>query len=151
MSQFVHSRAIVDASDSTDDAPKEELNYKWELLEVPLDYEQPALAEEPTLTLDGLTAGRYTVQVTVTDADGASDATTAKIVVEEEKDNSPTANAGWEKADMLYCTVYYGTSLFACGICTMNNLLSSFPCAPTKSSTVLRTKMYIFFCLQERM
>ncbi len=31
---------------------------------MPLDYEQPAaFSEGPTLTLDGLTAGRYTVQV----------------------------------------------------------------------------------------
>ena len=33
-------------------------------MDVPLDYEQPAaFSEGPTLTLDGLTAGRYTVQV----------------------------------------------------------------------------------------
>ncbi len=102
---------------STDDAPKEELKFKyviddvyltlglysvqetlfsrWELLEVPLGYEQQSqLPSGPTLTLDGLTTGRYTVQVTVTDADGASSNATAKIKVEEEKDYPPTANAG---------------------------------------------------------
>ncbi len=85
---------------------------------MPLDYEQPAaFSEGPTLTLDGLTAGRYTVQVmrdrnskfkrfyflkksgnslqvTVTDSDGESDSATSKISVEEEKDYPPTANAG---------------------------------------------------------
>ncbi len=37
--------------------------FRWELLEVPLDYEEQSLPDEPTLTLDGLTAGKYTVKV----------------------------------------------------------------------------------------
>ena len=59
----------------------------------PLGYSK-TLPPGPTLTLDSLIAGNYTIKVTVTDAEGASDSTEAFINVEPEKDYPPTANAG---------------------------------------------------------
>jgi hypothetical protein len=61
------SKAILDASESTDDAPKENLVFDWEVLDKPIGYEQtPAkLPATSTLTLEKLVSGSYTVRVKV--------------------------------------------------------------------------------------
>ena len=89
------SKAIVDASESTDDAPKDELVFKWELISEPVGYEGfPSSSSSSTLALSDLIAGHYEVKVTVTDKDGAKDEGTAEIDVAQEIDYPPTANAG---------------------------------------------------------
>ncbi len=86
--------AIIDASSSTDDTGSESLTFKWELITWPLGYQNKPLPEGSTLTLGELVAGNYTLKVTVVDKDGASDSTQAKLVVNEETDYPPIANAG---------------------------------------------------------
>jgi len=90
------AKAILDASESTDDAPKEKLKYEWEVLDKPIGYEQTPvkLPSTSTITLEKLVAGSYTVKVKVTDSEGAYDQAEAAITVEEEQDYPPTANAG---------------------------------------------------------
>ncbi len=85
--------AVVDASQSFDDYTKE-LTYKWELVVGPLGYTGSFDETEPTITLTDLIAGNYTVKVTVSDEEGASDERLATIVVHEMNDYPPTANAG---------------------------------------------------------
>jgi hypothetical protein len=88
------SKAIVDASASSDDVTKD-LNFKWELASNPVQYQHPLKGDAgATLTIEDLIEGNYVVKVTVTDADGASDSAEATIIVQPEKDYPPTANAG---------------------------------------------------------
>ena len=72
--------AIIDGSSSTDDRPL--TNYRWELLISPIGY-QAQLEQRPTITLTNLTAGNYTVRMTVTDKDGLSASAEAAIEVFE--------------------------------------------------------------------
>eukprot|EP00095_Tigriopus_kingsejongensis_P001489 maker-scaffold124_size330879-snap-gene-1.31 protein:Tk01489 transcript:maker-scaffold124_size330879-snap-gene-1.31-mRNA-1 annotation:"hypothetical protein L798_13730" len=90
------SKAIIDASASRDDAtPKDQLVFKWELKSEPLGYSKELKETGPTLTLDDLIPGSYTVQVSVVDADGAESQTAeATITVVPETDYPPAANAG---------------------------------------------------------
>jgi hypothetical protein len=91
-------KAIIDASSSTDDT--KELTFKWELISSPLEY-QKQLPDEPFITLDELVPGNYTLKVTVTDQDRASDSAIAKLFVIEETDYPPVANAGEDIAIFL--------------------------------------------------
>ena len=51
-------------------------------------------------------AGNYTIQLTVTDSDGATSSTLAHLVVNEEIDYPPTANAGKYNIGFGHCCVY---------------------------------------------
>ena len=64
-------KAIIDGSSSTDDEDVSQLTYKWEIRKNPIKYEIPTQhSTDPTLTLDNLVAGNYTIRLTVTDAKG---------------------------------------------------------------------------------
>ena len=64
-------KAIIDGSSSTDDEDVSQLTYKWEIRKNPIKYEIPTQhSTDPTLTLDNLVAGNYTIRLTVTDANG---------------------------------------------------------------------------------
>jgi hypothetical protein len=93
------NKAIVDGSGSTDDSGKLAL-YTWVLDGGPVGY-QPDLPSLPTLSLNNLTAGNYTIRLTVTDEDGATDTTTAMLVVVPDTDYKPKANAGEDKIIFL--------------------------------------------------
>ena len=86
------NKAVIDASGSTDDT-KDELSYKWEIISSPLGFKQELL-DVPIITMEKLVAGNYSIKVTVTDSDGATDSAIAKLVVMGETDYPPTANAG---------------------------------------------------------
>ena len=85
------TKAVLDASGSSDDT--KDLNFKWEIISSPMEYKQE-LPQMAIITLKDLVPGNYTVKVTVTDKDQAVDSATAKIMVIEEPDYPPTANAG---------------------------------------------------------
>ena len=87
------SKAVIDAAESTDDSEATELKFKWEIISSPLGFQQE-LEDLPTITLENLVVGNYSLRVTVTDSDGASDSAEAKMTVNEETDNPPKANAG---------------------------------------------------------
>jgi len=89
------NKAVVDGATSTDDSGKIS-SYLWVLDSGPVGY-QPDLPNLPTLSLTNLTAGNYTIRLTVTDEDGASDTTTATLVVVPDTDYKPKANAGEDK------------------------------------------------------
>ena len=91
------NKAIIDGSSSKDDRPL--TNYRWELLSSPVGY-QAQLEQKPTITLTNLTTGNYTVRMTVTDEDGASDTAEATIEVMKDTDYKPKAVAG--DAILLY-------------------------------------------------
>ena len=91
------NKAIIDGSSSTDDRPL--TNYRWELLSSPVGY-QAQLEQNPTITLNNLSTGNYTVKMTVTDEDGASDTAEATIEVMKDTDYKPKAVAG--DAILLY-------------------------------------------------
>ena len=57
-------------------------------------YTKELTEQGPTLTLDDLIAGNYTIKVTVTDGDGASNTSEARVMVVPETDYPPSANAG---------------------------------------------------------
>ena len=65
-------------------------------------------------------AGNYTIQLTVTDSDGASNSTLAHLVVNEEIDYPPKANAG-EKAGYIelkaVCPGGHGLQSHEHGVC----------------------------------
>lgn len=84
-------KAIIDGSFSTDDS--NDLTYKWELVSAPMSYPRE-LPDGPTLALDNLVEGNYTVKLTVTDKDGDSNSTLAYVDVIKETDYPPIANAG---------------------------------------------------------
>ena len=89
------NKAVVDGSGSTDDSGKL-ASYSWVLDSGPVGY-QPDLPSLPTLSLTNLTAGNFTLRLTVTDEDGATDTTTAVLVVVPDTDYKPKANAGEDK------------------------------------------------------
>jgi len=85
------NKAIIDGGQSTDDSNS--LTYAWTIVSGPLGF-QPSLPAVPTLTLDDLIAGNYTIKLTVTDSDGQSDSAVALLTVFKETDYPPKANAG---------------------------------------------------------
>ena len=84
--------AIIDGSGTTDDSGPVAL-YTWELTSFPVGY-QPQPLQGSIVTLVNLTAGNYSVKLTVTDEDGAADSAIAAIQVLKETDYKPKANAG---------------------------------------------------------
>ncbi|XP_077990087.1 dyslexia-associated protein KIAA0319-like protein [Glandiceps talaboti] len=86
-----NSETVLDGSRSTDD--DKIVSYHWEEIKGPLR-EEKVVGDEALLTMKNLIPGTYTVQLTVTDSDGATNSTTAEITVHEEVDYAPVANAG---------------------------------------------------------
>jgi len=86
------NKAIIDGSTSTDDNG-DIASFSWEIVTSPMGYESK-MKQEPTLSLDNLIAGNYTLTLTVTDSDGATNKATAYIIVVKENDYPPNANAG---------------------------------------------------------
>jgi len=84
--------AIIDGSSSTDDSGSI-ASYSWTLDTFPLGY-QANLVDDATLSLKNLQEGNYTLSLTVTDGDGATDKATATVIVLAEMDYPPNANAG---------------------------------------------------------
>jgi len=93
------NKAIVDGSGSTDDSGPIK-SYYWEILSGPVGY-QPELEQLPTITLSNLTSGNYTIKLTVTDEDGATNSTTSALQVLKDTDYKPKANAGEDKIIFL--------------------------------------------------
>uniref|UniRef100_G1SDT5 KIAA0319 n=1 Tax=Oryctolagus cuniculus TaxID=9986 RepID=G1SDT5_RABIT len=83
--------ALLDGSQSTDDA--EIVSYRWEEVGGPLLGPQ-ASVDSPLLHLSNLAPGNYTLRLTVTDSDGATNSTTAALIVSNAVDWPPVANAG---------------------------------------------------------
>ena len=86
-------KAVLDASQSTDDTNPEFMSFKWEIISSPIEFKQE-IPQMAIITLKELIPGNYTVKVTVTDKDQASDSALATIMVIPEPDYPPTANAG---------------------------------------------------------
>ncbi|XP_032280611.1 dyslexia-associated protein KIAA0319 homolog isoform X2 [Phoca vitulina] len=82
--------AFLDGSQSTDDTKI--VNYRWEEISGPFRKETPT--DSPVLHLSNLVPGNYTFRLTVTDSDGASNSTTAALIVNSAVDHPPVANAG---------------------------------------------------------
>ncbi|XP_044773194.1 dyslexia-associated protein KIAA0319 homolog isoform X2 [Neomonachus schauinslandi] len=82
--------AFLDGSQSTDDTKI--VNYRWEEVSGPFREETPT--DSPVLHLSNLVPGNYTFRLTVTDSDGASNSTTAALIVNSAVDHPPVANAG---------------------------------------------------------
>ncbi|XP_064453160.1 dyslexia-associated protein KIAA0319 homolog isoform X4 [Mirounga angustirostris] len=76
--------------ESTDDTKI--VNYHWEEISGPFREETPT--DSPVLHLSNLVPGNYTFRLTVTDSDGASNSTTAALIVNSAVDHPPVANAG---------------------------------------------------------
>ncbi|XP_040500856.1 dyslexia-associated protein KIAA0319 homolog isoform X2 [Ursus maritimus] len=83
--------AFIDGSQSTDDAKI--VSYHWEEIRGPFREGKPP-ADSPVLRLSNLVPGNYTFRLTVTDSDGATNSTTAALIVNSAMDNPPVANAG---------------------------------------------------------
>lgn len=87
-----NQKVILDGSTSVDDDKIEQ--WKWELVQGPINY-SPTLEQQATIVLDDLKEpGNYTFKLTLTDSDKAENSTTAMIQVVEEIDYPPQANAG---------------------------------------------------------
>merc|ERR1719370_2346122 len=56
------------------------VSYVWELVSGPVDY-QAEFPYSPSISMTNLTAGNYTIRLTVTDNEGLSDTATATLVV----------------------------------------------------------------------
>ncbi|KAG5684220.1 hypothetical protein PVAND_013458 [Polypedilum vanderplanki] len=92
MIKLPNNKAVLDGSTSYDDDKIE--NWKWELVQGPINY-SPTLQEQPTIELNDLKEpGNYTFKLTVTDSDKAENSTTAVVEVREEIDYPPQSNAG---------------------------------------------------------
>ncbi|XP_045183076.2 dyslexia-associated protein KIAA0319-like protein isoform X2 [Mercenaria mercenaria] len=83
--------AILDGSDSTDD--DKIVRYQWDVVSGPLQ-DKSITGDTAILKLTDLVPGNYTLKLTVTDSDGATNATTANVTVIKETDYPPKANAG---------------------------------------------------------
>ncbi|XP_023555778.1 dyslexia-associated protein KIAA0319 homolog [Octodon degus] len=83
--------ALLDGSQSTDDT--EIVSYHWEEVSGPF-LEEKTSADSPVLYLSHLVPGNYTFRLTVADSDGATNSTTATLIVNSAVDSPPVANAG---------------------------------------------------------
>uniref|UniRef100_A0A8C3WE71 KIAA0319 n=1 Tax=Catagonus wagneri TaxID=51154 RepID=A0A8C3WE71_9CETA len=83
--------AFIDGSQSTDDTKI--VSYHWEEINGPFREEKTS-AESPVLQLSNLLPGNYTFRLTVTDSDGATNSTTAALIVRNAVDYPPIADAG---------------------------------------------------------
>ncbi|XP_070312324.1 dyslexia-associated protein KIAA0319 homolog isoform X3 [Odocoileus virginianus] len=83
--------ALIDGSQSTDDTKI--VSYHWEEVNGPFREEKTS-ADSPVLHLSNLVPGNYTFRLTVTDSDGASNSTTATLIINSDMDYPPVANAG---------------------------------------------------------
>lgn len=83
--------SILDGSGSTDD--DRIVAYHWDVVSGPLQ-DKSVTGESPILKLSDLAPGNYTFKLTVTDSDGATNSTTASVMVIKETDYPPKANAG---------------------------------------------------------
>ncbi|XP_012890677.1 PREDICTED: dyslexia-associated protein KIAA0319 homolog [Dipodomys ordii] len=83
--------ALIDGSQSTDDT--EIVSYHWEEIHGPF-LEEKLLLDSPVLHLSNLLPGNYTFRLTITDSDGATNFTTAVLIVHSAVDYPPVANAG---------------------------------------------------------
>ncbi|XP_060562361.1 LOW QUALITY PROTEIN: dyslexia-associated protein KIAA0319-like protein, partial [Ruditapes philippinarum] len=77
--------AILDGSDSTDD--DKIVSYHWDVVSGPLQ-DKSITGETAILKLTDLVPGNYTLKLTVTDSDGATNATTANVTVIKGKDRN---------------------------------------------------------------
>ncbi|XP_032197129.1 dyslexia-associated protein KIAA0319 homolog isoform X5 [Mustela erminea] len=83
--------AFIDGSQSTDDTKI--VSYLWEEISGP-SREEKTPADSPILRLSNLIPGNYTFRLTVADSDGATNSTTAALIVNSAVDHPPVANAG---------------------------------------------------------
>uniref|UniRef100_A0A2K6ASD1 KIAA0319 n=1 Tax=Macaca nemestrina TaxID=9545 RepID=A0A2K6ASD1_MACNE len=83
--------ALIDGSQSTDDT--EIVSYHWEEINGPF-IEEKTSVDSPVLRLSNLDPGNYSFRLTVTDSDGATNSTTAALIVNNAVDYPPVANAG---------------------------------------------------------
>ncbi|EDL86494.1 similar to mKIAA0319 protein (predicted), isoform CRA_a [Rattus norvegicus] len=100
--------ALIDGSQSTDDA--EIVSYHWEEVDGPF-LGEAFLDDSPLLRLSNLDPGNYTfrqfpsspllgmvsltrLRLTITDSDGATNSTTAALIIRGSLDYPPVANAG---------------------------------------------------------
>uniref|UniRef100_A0A4W2DY75 KIAA0319 n=1 Tax=Bos indicus x Bos taurus TaxID=30522 RepID=A0A4W2DY75_BOBOX len=83
--------ALIDGSQSTDDTKI--VSYHWEEVNGPFREEKTS-ADSAVLHLSNLVPGNYTFRLTVTDSDGATNSTTAALIVNSAVDYPPVANAG---------------------------------------------------------
>uniref|UniRef100_A0A6A7G6D6 Dyslexia-associated protein KIAA0319-like protein n=3 Tax=Hirondellea gigas TaxID=1518452 RepID=A0A6A7G6D6_9CRUS len=91
------SNVILDGSGSVDDVTdSSKLEFKWEIVTRPLGY---ILDKDtgPTLKLQNLLPGNYTIMLCVTDEGGLEGNATAAVEVIQEKDYPPSANAGGDQ------------------------------------------------------
>uniref|UniRef100_A0A2K5WV51 KIAA0319 n=1 Tax=Macaca fascicularis TaxID=9541 RepID=A0A2K5WV51_MACFA len=77
--------------ESTDDT--EIVSYHWEEINGPF-IEEKTSVDSPVLRLSNLDPGNYSFRLTVTDSDGATNSTTAALIVNNAVDYPPVANAG---------------------------------------------------------
>ncbi|ELR50997.1 Putative protein KIAA0319, partial [Bos mutus] len=82
--------ALIDGSRGTDDTKI--VSYHWEEVNGPFREEKTS-ADSAVLHLSNLVPGNYTF-LTVTDSDGATNSTTAALIVNSAVDYPPVANAG---------------------------------------------------------
>jgi len=85
---------VLDASKSSDDVKIK--SYKWEELKGPIKENTvfASATDSKILQLRNLIAGLYHFKLTVTDDEGETDSTEASVIVKEEQDYPPEANAG---------------------------------------------------------
>ncbi|XP_052584289.1 dyslexia-associated protein KIAA0319 homolog isoform X2 [Peromyscus californicus insignis] len=83
--------ALIDGSQSTDDTKV--VSYHWEEVDGPF-LGEVFLADAPVLRLSNLDPGNYTFRLTITDSDGATNSTTATLIIHGAVDYPPVANAG---------------------------------------------------------
>ncbi|KAJ1354948.1 hypothetical protein KIN20_012047 [Parelaphostrongylus tenuis] len=82
------ARLILDAAGSIDD--DKIVSYKWTQDEGPSIPMQAM--DTPVLTLDNMVAGNYVFSVVVTDSGGLTSSTSARVLIEAERDDPPKAH-----------------------------------------------------------